>query len=128
MRRDIKISVSRKNRDVFDIWNVMQMADPNPSSTAIRWIREGYKREWKQKVLSPPQQKPEPTIIKTKPRPIKEESEEQRHIRRDEAIRIIDAKITERSTFGEDINEKMKITVETQIKKLQDEKARLINS
>ena len=104
------------------------MADPNPSSTAIRWMREGYKREWKQKVLSPPQQKPEMKQTTTKPRPIKEESEEQRRTRRDEAIRIIDAKIAERSTFGEDINEKMKITVEAQIKKLQDEKARLINS
>ena len=58
MRRDLKLSVSRNNRDIFDIWRSIQAVDPHPSSTVIKWIRERYALEWKNrnKVLSPPQQ------------------------------------------------------------------------
>lgn len=60
MRRDLKLSVSRNNRDIFDIWRSIQAADPHPSSTVIQWIRERYTIEWKNRghpqVLSSPQQ------------------------------------------------------------------------
>ena len=130
-KRDIRISISKHNLDILDLWDDVKRMELTPSHVVCKWLREKGK-EWKRnqsKLLSAPQQKPEMKQTITKSRPvIKEESEEQHHKRRDEAIRIIDAKIAERSTFGEDINEKMKITIEAQIKKLQDEKARLINS
>jgi len=68
-KRDLRLSVSRRNEDIFVIWKAIQAADPNPSSTVIKWIRERYIKEWgnKTKVLSAPQQGP-PTVIKSPPR------------------------------------------------------------
>jgi len=85
-KRDIRISVSRKNEDIFVIWQAIQAADPNPSSTVIKWIRERYVKEWgKTKVLSPVQQN---TTITKFVRPPKSEAEIKMEKERLEAERL----------------------------------------
>lgn len=132
MKRDFRLSVSKENRDYFDICKVLKSKGYSPSNFTCIATREKFNRDVKiviqKAVLSPPQQKAEPTITITKSKVIKEVSETQRKINLENQKRDLAARILVIKQSGDNGNENMKITAGIQIKKLQDELDKLINS
>ena len=91
MKRDIRLSVSKENREIFDVCKVLKSKGYSPSRFICIATLEKYDRDVKLKiekhVLSPPQQK----VIEVRTRPREKTPDEIRDEQlREEAAKIAD--------------------------------------
>ena len=130
-RRDIRVSVSRENNDIFDIWKTLKSKKYMVSDFVCVATREKFQRDVdiviKKKVLSSPQQKPEKLITIPPSKVIearKREIDEQHEIKRKRDLETRIRTLEETKANG---NENMIAKAEIMIKKLKEELATINN-